>query len=678
MTKLVLAEKPKVASKIAESFGDYETEKHHGVTNYHVSVKNQNLIISPAVGHIFNLEDTSEEWSYPVLESEWKPIFEVNDSAGYVKKYYRNLEKISSKCEEYVNACDYDLEGSVIGYTVLTRIAEVPPSKISRMKFSTLTKSDLQESFDQIEEFDSGMAYAGVARHKLDFYYGVNLSRALMKSVQENDRYEKLSTGRVQGPALKLLAEREREIQDFDPETYWEMYVETPQGRAQWQDGDQDRIWQESRKDSLKQKVASADKAEVVEVNRNRYKHKPPKPFNLTGLQKEASSQINLSPKQAQSAAQDLYEKGLISYPRTESQKLPPKIGYKSILNGLKNLEFEEGEVSRIMQKDKRYTTQGKKKDDAHPAIYPTGETPEGGLSSKQKRLYKLIVKRFFAVFGDAAERESVSTKFDIQGEVFSSKSKYTVEENWYNLYRPFVNVSDDDKPGFSEGQVLAVQDVENPEKQTKPPNRYSKSRVVSEMEKRRLGTKATRAETVQSLYNRDFIDGGRIEVTTLGMAIVRALEDYCPEILSEQLTRDFEQEMEEIKRGGKSHDEVIESAKSKLEDVLLNFKQHQADIGSELVDAIDERRDEKRTLGECGECGEGQLKVIKTSGSTFVGCTSYPDCENTYPLPNTGSVESKDSKCDECGKPEIFVKRKKKSSYSMCVDPDCPSKDDW
>jgi DNA topoisomerase-1 len=375
--------------------------------------------------------------------------------------------------------------------------------------------------------------------------------------------------------------------------------------------------------------------------------------------------------------AQDLYEQGLISYPRTESQKLPQKIGYESILKQLKDQEELEDGAEKVLDKEDLYTTQGSKEDDAHPAIYPTGKTPSG-LDGKDRKLYDLVAKRFLAVFGDAAQRRSVETSFSVEGERFSAKAKFTLERNWYDLYEPYVNVTDDPRPEFDEGDTVEVEEVELEAKETQPPNRYSQSTIVSEMEDRDLGTKATRADTIQSLYDRDFIDGGRIEVTRLGLAIVEALEEYCPEILSEELTRRFEELMEDIRRGEETRESVLEEAREELGDILDEFEDHQGEIGEFLVEAIDERREERRRLGPCQECEDGMLRIVKTSNGRFVGCSSYPECENTYPLPGSGSIESRENPCDECGKPMIYVARSSSSNFSMCIDPDCPSKDDW
>ncbi|MFB6213984.1 MAG: DNA topoisomerase I [Candidatus Nanohaloarchaea archaeon] len=675
-TTVMVGEKPKVASRIAQALGDYSIKENRGVKNYVIDRGDEKVIVAPAVGHIYNLKQKSEGWTYPVFDLEWVPIFETEDDAGYVKKYYRNLEDQLEKADEFINACDYDLEGSVIGYNVIHNIAGPGEDRIKRMKFSTLTTSDLREAYDDLDSFDSGMTQAGLTRHVLDFYYGINVSRALMQAVRENNRYKTLSTGRVQGPTLKVLADREREIKAFEPDPYWELYLLHSEFEAQWED-EEDRVWDEEKAEEIFSEVKDNRTARVTNIKRNDYKHGAPIPFNLTGLQSEASSQFNISPKRTQSIAQDLYEQGLISYPRTESQKLPAKLGYESLLGKLKKQEDYEDLAEKVLDKDEIYPRQGSKEDDAHPAIYPTGEHPSG-LSKQEGQVYDLIVKRFLAVFGESAKRRTLTFTLEVNQHEFFAKSKITVERNWFDLYEPYVNVDEAELPEMEEGQVLEVEDFELREKETQPPRRYSQSSIVNELEKRNLGTKATRAQTVDRLYNRNFIDNNPIEVTDLGLAITGTLEEHVPDLLSEDLTREFEEKMEQIRDGDKTSDDVIGEAREKLETILGKFKEDEKEIGAELVETIDQERKRRRQLGPCEQCEDGTLRIVKTDNGRFVGCSNYPDCENTYPLPGEGKIESLDEQCEECHTPRIKVIRKGRKPYDMCIDPDCPTKDDW
>jgi DNA topoisomerase-1 len=271
----------------------------------------------------------------------------------------------------------------------------------------------------------------------------------------------------------------------------------------------------------------------------------------------------------------------------------------------------------------------------------------------------------------------------DVKGYEFNAKSKVTVERNWFDLYDPYVRVEEAELPELSEGETLSVDGFDLEEKETQPPNRYSQSGIVNELEKRNLGTKATRAQTVDRLYNRNYIEEDPINVTDLGLAIIDTLEQYCPNVVSEELTREFEEKMEAIKDGKDTSEGVIDDARDELGDILGKFKDKEQQIGEELVETIDQERERRRQLGPCQVCEEedrenGTLRIIKTKKGRFVGCSNYPDCENTFPLPRNGNIEPLGETCEECGTPKIKVVRKNKKPYTMCIDPDCPTKDDW
>ncbi len=678
MSQLIIAEKPSAAGRIAHALADGDVSKKSKgrAVWYEITVGDEKTYVVPAVGHIFTLEQKGKGWDYPVFDMEWRPTHEVRKKSKWMKNYYSNLKSLANKADKFVNACDYDQEGSVIGYNILKFI--VGTENAARMKFSTLTVSDLHEAYDGMsDELDHGMVESGLARHVLDWLWGINLSRALTLSVKNNtNTFQILSTGRVQGPALKILAERERKIEKFEPEDYWilEALMEADDKgiEARHETG---KFWDEEEAEESKER-AEKNGALVEEVSKNKYKHKPPVPFDLSSLQRESYSAFRFSPSKTLNVAQSLYESGLISYPRTSSQKLPPKIGYKNILKKLKNQKKYSDLVSTVLGMKKVVPKQGKKEDKAHPAIYPTGSKPKK-LSKDEKKLYDLIVKRYLAVFGEAAVRESVKLGFDLSGEKFHAKGKRTLEENWFELYEPYVKKKEQLVPDLKEGEKLDVSEVRKLDKQTKPPNRYTQASLVSELEKRNLGTKATRSQIIDKLFSRGYIDGSPIKVMDIGLAVVDTLEEYAPGVLSEEMTKGIEDDMEDIRDGKNTRDGVIESAKEKLEEILKDIKKHEESIGKGLKDAVIETKRKKRELGECPECG-GTLKVIKTKKSQFVGCSGYPDCENSFPLPQNAKIVPTDKECKDCGLPVFKVIRRGKRPFSMCPDPDCKSKDDW
>ena len=225
-TQLIVAEKPNVAEKLAGALGGAQKKNRGGVPYYELDHDGKHVIIAPAVGHIYTLsEKENKKWNleYPKFDIEWVPSHTMDKGAAFTKKYLDNLRILGKKADEFVNSCDYDVEGSVIGYNVLKHAIGVDPKKdnVRRMHFSTVTAPDLKKAYENIEDFDFGQTNAGLTRHKLDWYYGINLSRALTSALRAGGRRGTLSVGRVQGPALKIMVDKERNIAAFVSEPYW-------------------------------------------------------------------------------------------------------------------------------------------------------------------------------------------------------------------------------------------------------------------------------------------------------------------------------------------------------------------------------------------------------------------------------------------------------------------------
>jgi DNA topoisomerase-1 len=201
----------------------------------------------------------------------------------------------------------------------------------------------------------------------------------------------------------------------------------------------------------------------------------------------------------------------------------------------------------------------------------------------------------------------------------------------------------------------------------------------MKELEKRGLGTKATRANILQTLYNRNYVVDQSIHVTKLGFGLFEVLDEHCKTIISEKLTHEFEQDMEKIENGELRMEDVLTKAKIVIREIVDDFKKHEADIGKELTKAVIGAREEERTLGKCGKCG-GNLKIMFSprTKKKFVGCDSYPDCNNSFPLPSYGVIKKTDKVCEKCGTPIIYVFRKGKRPFKMCLDTECETKADW
>ncbi|MEE8167865.1 MAG: DNA topoisomerase I, partial [Candidatus Hydrothermarchaeales archaeon] len=577
--KLIITEKPKVSQRIAQSIADKYTKKRDmGVSYYEVRANGAEVVIASAAGHLYSLKQVKGGWGYPVFDVEWVPLSEIDRSKSYVEKYIQLLSKLSREADEFYLATDYDIEGELLGYNALKFACSLGDRKVLRMKFSALTRSDLLKAFQEPIDVDLKLAAAGEARHIMDWYWGINTSRALGNALRSVKGRAIVSAGRVQTPALAILVQREREINTFVSRDYWEILAELDvkgmKVKAQHIAG---KIFDEARSKQVLED-SRCDVAIVKEAIVKQVQRLAPYPFDLGTLQGECWRIFRLSPKRTQQIAQSLYEGGYISYPRTASQKLPPAIGYKRILMALGKAQEFRGYVDAVLQKPTLRPRQGNKTDPAHPAIYPTGALPKR-LSPADEKVYKLVVHRFIAVFGDPLIREQADVKCLLNKEEFEFQGTRTLEEGWLPLY-PYFKLKELHIPELVIGEELRVLRIYPKEGKTQPPDRFNQSSLVKELEKRSLGTKATRADIVDTLFRRDYIQGSPIEVTELGLSVVGALEEHVPEIISEELTRAFEDKIERIQRGEESKESVLEEAKNELTRILREFKGKEEDIG--------------------------------------------------------------------------------------------------
>ncbi len=682
---LIITEKPQAAAKIAAALSNGTDEKKtdkNKVSYYEFTKDGRRILIGCAVGHLYGIAQIAARGPFPNFEVEWRPNSEKKNS-GYTKKYVDVLKKLAKQSSEFVVATDYDVEGEVIGWNVVRfLVGKGQDKKAKRMKFSSLTKDELENSWGDLQEhLNWGEAYAGETRHYLDWFYGINLSRGLMKALSNAGRFRILSIGRVQGPALKIVYDKEKTIQNFKAEPFWQVFLQV-------QDIKKQKVEVKFPKDLTKksellkfQQLKGKRGTATTEVKEE--KIEPPTPFDLTTLQTESYRFNGLTPSQTMSAAQNLYLEGLISYPRTSSQEYPEAIGYDKILKTLGK------QTTLVKYAVNKKPTKGKKTDPAHPAIYPTGEVKK--LSGSEKKVYDLIMKRFIACFCSVAITENKRISVDVNGLVFHKNGMQIKEKNWLNVYPS--NVKEEKIPTIN-GEV-DVSELRIEEKMTTPPRRYSAASLVRELEKKNLGTKATRASIVETLYNRGYIREKSIEVTQLGMTIVKTLEKYSPIIIDEELTREIEKEMESVseakKDWEKKEEKVLKIAKDSITEIAQCMTKHLEAIGKSLAEGNEEAIEEQRkenTLSECPVCHKGNLRVMygKKYHRYFVSCDAYPECKTTFSLPPKGMMkparakdketgEEKLEMCPECGFPLIISLKKGSRPWKFCFNPECPSR---
>ncbi|WP_409200018.1 DNA topoisomerase I [Methanobrevibacter sp. DSM 116169] len=659
MHEVIICEKPKSAEKIAQALSSkakkYKYNKKVGY--WKIEEDNKEITILSAVGHLYSLTpDNPKEKIF--FDLHWAPLYELDKNKKYVKDYALAIKKFAKGADSFIHACDYDIEGTLIGYNALKYAAgEDSLENVSRMKFSTLTKQDILTAYENRIDLDIHQVDSGIARHVVDFIFGVNISKALMRSVSKaKKRFLRLSAGRVQTPTLAILVEREKEIQKFIPEPFW--IIKALLNGDIVADHSDGKIFDKARAEEIFNKCQDED-ATVNDIKLSKSITKPPIPFNLGGLQSEAYNVFGFSPKKTQTIAQNLYTEGFTSYPRTSSQKLPESLGFKEILAKLsKNSEFKK-HITKMPSKLK--PNEGKKEDAAHPAIHPTGTVPES-LGKDELKIYELIVYRFISVFCEDAKFESMNTKLDIASEKFSFKRRRIYEIGWLEHY-PFKKIDNEEFPDIKVGDVIPVDEIVSEEKETKPPARYNEASLIKELEKRELGTKATRADIIAKLYDREYISGKKIEVNQLGENITDTLVEYCKDLTSEELTRDLENDIEGINNDKITKEKVVDGAKEEVVSILGDIEKNEKEIGSKLYDAYEE----SRIVGKCACGGDLSIKYSPKNKSYFVGCSNYPDCNTIYSYPKGTNFLKK--KCERCGLPMISFGKPRQQA---CLDSNC------
>ena len=676
MAELIITEKPSSAKKVAEALADGKLlqKKDKQSSYFELTHNKKNIVVTSAVGHLYGLvEANTKSYNYPVFDIKWEATYKSSKESKYVKNYIDTIAMLSKQAEEFTIACDYDMEGEAIGLNVVKYACKQKDA--NRMKFSTLTKPDLVYAYEhKSKHLDWGQANAGETRHFLDWYYGINLSRALTSSVKAAGSFKVMSAGRVQGPALKLLVDREKEIQVFKPEPFWEIQLEGDYNQTPveaWHE--KDKIFDIKEVERILAKVKGEKQARIKEVTRTKREQAPPYPFDLTTLQSESYNIFRITPKETLALAQSLYLAGVTSYPRTSSQQLDPKLGFTKILQSLSKQPEYEKMCQELLKLKYLKPNNGKKTDPAHPAIYPTGLIPKT-LKPHEQKIYDLIVKRFMSTFASPAVRETMTVSLSVKDEIFLAKGTRTLEENWFNFYKPYVKLEEITLPNMKEKEIVNIKNINKLDKETQPPKRFNQSSIIKELEKRNLGTKATRADILDRLFQRGYVEGVKITVTELGMKTIAILEKYAPTILDEKLTADFEEEMENIREGKQKQEKGIEKANMALTKLLTDFKKKEKEIGKDILQSLKDTIDAANFMGPCPKCKEGRLMVRKGKFGRFIVCDKYPECKTTANVPNKGQIKFLQEQCEHCQFPLIEI-GSGRGKQKNCLNVDCPGK---
>jgi DNA topoisomerase-1 len=668
--RLIISEKANTAKKISQflSEGSVKEGKHRSVPHQTFMWKGEETVSVGLKGHVLNPE-------YPEQYSNWQKVeprelidAEILKSVSE-KGVADAVKSLSKKADRVVIATDFDREGELIGVEALSLVFEANPKlvgHVERARFSALTPGEVGRAFDELVEVSRELAEAGEARQDIDLIWGATLTRWVSRATK---RYGSafLSVGRVQSPTLVLIAEREKERRAFVPVPYWELEVNLKNGEPFTVHHGTVRFEEEARVNEAYENVA--DEATVTEVQQKSATRKPPTPFNTTGFLTAAAS-LGYSPSRAARLAEDLYTDGYISYPRTDNTVYPRSLDLREVLGYLKRVEGAGPYAEKLLQGGKLSPTRGKKETTDHPPIYPTGYASKKALRDDQWKIYQLVVRRFLATLSEPSKSLRTTLRFDSGGEPLTTGGTVVTEEGWLGVY-PYSRRADEEIPNLDEGDVVKVVDKTIHAKETQPPGRYGAGRLISVMEDLGLGTKATRPNIIQNLYDRGYVHDDPLVPTEKGVKVAEALTDFASEIASHEMTAELERSMDAISEGRISKDSVVDESR----DVLRRVYDHLQNVETEFADIVWEGIRTDETLGKCPESGHDLIvRRSRKSRKRFVGCSGYPDCNVTYPLPQRGEIIPLGTECDTCGSPEIKVLGGKRP-WVTCINMECPKK---
>jgi len=645
--ELIITEKENAARRIAAilSDGGASADRHSGVNVYRWG-ETRCIGLS---GHVVGVD-------FPAEYANWRDVEPVElVDADIVKEptqenIVRTLRDLARDADDVTVATDYDREGELIGKEAYELVREETDAPVKRVRFSSITDREVREAFDNPDDIDFHLAAAGEARQTIDLVWGAALTRFLSLSARQlGDDF--ISVGRVQSPTLRLIVDREREIDAFDPDDYWELFADLAEDgdafEAQYvydDDGTEaDRIWDEDAASDAHERLRTASTADVTEVRRRTRTDNPPAPFNTTAFISAAGS-LGYSAQRAMSIAEDLYTAGYVTYPRTDNTVYPEDVEPETLVDEFVDTRAFGADARSLLDREDLTPTEGDDETTDHPPIHPTGAVPDrGDLSEDEWEVYELVVRRFFATVAEPATWEHLRVVAEAAGCRLKATGKRLLEPGYHAVY-PYSSASESFLPDLEEGDRLSVEAVRLDAKQTRPPRRYGQSRLIKKMEELGLGTKATRHNSIEKLYDRGYIEGDPPRPTALAEAVVEAAEEFAEPVVSEEMTAGLEADMTAIARGEATLADVTDESREMLERVFEELRESREAIGDHIQESL--RAD--RRLGPCPESDHALIVRRSRQGSYFVGCEGFPDCRYTLPLPSTGEPLVLEATCDE------------------------------
>ena len=558
------------------------------------------------------------------------------------KKIVSLLQKLSRKADRVTIATDFDTEGELIGKEAYELVRAVNPKvTIDRARFSAITSQELRHAFSHTTDLDFALAAAGEARQSIDLMWGASLTRFISLAARRGGQ-NILSVGRVQTPTLSMIVDREKEIEAFVPEKYWQLSLDfEKKGEVIEARHTNGRFHEKAVAEQARERTKAP--LVVKDVKFGVKQDRAPSPFDTTTYI-VAAARLGLSAANAMRIAEDLYMNGFISYPRTDNTVYPPSLDLDGILKTLRNSPFKK-DVEWVMANRRAVPTRGKKSSTDHPPIHPTGGATREQLGDDAFKVYELVLRRFLATLAPDATWKTLKLLFDANGEEYTTTGGQLTEPGWHTVY-PFSEARETLLPEFTTGEQLPIKKVTLDEKETQPPARYTQSKLIQRMEELGLGTKSTRHEVIAKLVSRKYVEGAPLRPTLVGRVVTESLEQHADAITKPVMTQTLESHMQLIKQSQRTREDVIKESREMLHHAFDQLEANQQVIGDDIRD----RTAEEMNLGKCPVCG-GTLAIKHLRGNTqFIGCSRYPECSFNIGLPMAqwGFAVRTDEVCDK------------------------------
>ena len=704
--RLIVTEKNNSAKKISEilSGGAAKADAVYKVPFYTWSDSDGDHMAIGLKGHVMSPAFTEgySNWQQTDLHEliDADIVKEPTD-----KNVVKAIRKVAKDADEVVIATDYDREGELIGLEALEAMIEANPKlvgangsesdgdalatqpRIKRARYSALTKQEIERAFGSLDDLSYDLAYAGAARQDIDLIWGATLTRAVSLATRRFGS-NFLSVGRVQSPTLGLIVERELERRAHVPKPFWEVFArfQHPDGAFEAHHAT-DKFWEKAQAEAAL--AGTKTPGLVKEVSSRRNSRRPPTPYNTTAFTTDASSRLGITPSRAMRLAEDLYMDGFISYPRTDNTVYPPSLNSRELVQSF--VRIPEFDAAAPLLDGDLTPTRGKKETTDHPPIYPTQGLHPNALDGPKARVYELVVRRFLATFSSPMITESTRADIEAGSEAYFVRGSVVVDPGYAAIYT-YARSADEEIPKLEQGQKLDLDgDPWMVDKETQPPARISQGRLVELMEERGLGTKATRADIIQKLYDRGYVYGNPPEPSETGIAMYKAFNSYVPRMATPEMTAELEEDMDQIAAGKTSKDEVLRISREMLHSTTTDLEGKREDFAKQIWTGMDE----DKFLGPCKVCEEAgrkhedgspnRLRIIELKGGKrMYGCEGWdrdnpesPDsCPVSGPLPGRGyDLWRLEERCSICGEmPRLTVKGFRGRPWKLCLNDECPS----